>query len=266
MQQSDYTLTIEKYHSRLRLFIIQAAIIMGIIVACSYYTGLFDSERIVEGVPSILQLLGEGMPPNFGEAMEWLKPLWDTLAMSIAGTALAVLFSIPLGVLGARNTSPNIFAYQLARGILNTLRAIPELVMGIIFVAAVGFGALPGVLALGLHSIGMVGKFISESIEHVAEEPVEAVRAAGATRLQVISHGVLPQVLPQIADVAIYRWEFNFRASTVMGMVGAGGIGMELMGSLRLMKYDEVTALLLVILLMVTVVDGIGVFLRTHFK
>jgi len=128
------------------------------------------------------------------------------------------------------------------------------------------FGALPGVLALGLHSIGMVGKFISEAIEHVADEPLEATRSAGATPLQVITHGVLPQVFPQISDVTIYRWEYNFRASTVMGMVGAGGIGFELMGSLRLMQYQEVSAILLVILGAVTMVDAIGIHLRKRFK
>ncbi len=128
--------------------------------------------------------------------------------------------------------------------------------MGIIFVAAVGFGALPGVLALGLHSVGMVSKFFAEAIEHVDEAPVEAARAAGATPMQVLLHAVLPQVTPQFADVAIYRWEYNFRASTVMGMVGAGGIGFELMGSLRIMQYQEVAAILLVILAMVTLVDA----------
>lgn len=138
--------------------------------------------------------------------------------------------------------------------------------MGIIFVAAVGFGALPGVLALGLHSVGMVGKFFAESIEHVDTAPVEATRAAGANTLQVIFHGILPQVLPQMADVCIYRWEYNFRASTVMGMVGAGGIGFELMGSLRIMQYREVSAILLVILAMVTMVDGISAVLRKKFK
>ena len=138
--------------------------------------------------------------------------------------------------------------------------------MGIIFVAAVGFGALPGVLALGLHSIGMVGKFFAEAIEHVDEAPVEAADAAGANRLQVLYHAVLPQALPQFADVSIYRWEYNFRASTVMGMVGAGGIGFELMGSLRIMQYQEVSAILIVILLMVTVVDSLSGRLRKKFK
>ncbi len=154
----------------------------------------------------------------------------------------------------------------MARGTLNTLRAVPELIMGIVFVAAVGFGALPGVLALGLHSVGMIGKFFSESIEHAHLAPIEAARAAGGSPLQVVLHGVVPQVLPQFADVIMYRWEYNFRASTVMGMVGAGGIGLELMGSLRMMHYQEVSAVLLVILMMVTLVDGFSSVLRRRFK
>ncbi|MES9971779.1 MAG: phosphonate ABC transporter, permease protein PhnE [Candidatus Thiodiazotropha sp.] len=262
----DYSNIITRQEKASRRLALQVLIVFLIILLSSYYTGLLDSERMVEGIPSILQLAGESIPPNFSDVKGWLVPLLDTLAMSIAGTALAVFFSIPLGLLAARNTSPHPVVYQISRGLLNALRAIPELILGIIFVAAVGFGALPGVLALGFHSIGMVGKFISEAVEHVDNAPIEAAHAAGATRFQMITHGVIPQVLPQIADVTIYRWEYNFRASTVMGMVGAGGIGFELMSSLRLMRYDEVSAILLVILLMVTMVDGIGQYLRTKFK
>lgn len=202
--------------------------------------------------------------PDFTNLRDWLSPLLDTLAMSIAGTAIAVMFSVPMAFLAARNTSPHGVVFQLSRIVLNALRSVPELIMGIIFVAAVGFGALPGVLALALHSIGMVGKFFAEAIEHVDEAPVEAARAAGASPMQVLYHAILPQVMPQFADVAIYRWEYNFRASTVMGMVGAGGIGFELMGSLRIMQYQEVFAILLVILLMVTLVDALSGVLRKN--
>ena len=236
------------------------------VALCFFYTGLLDMKRLLEGIPSILGLIRESLPPNFHDGLSWLKPLADTLAMSVAGTALAVAISLPLSLLAARNTSPHPVVYHVARGILNGLRSIPELIMGILFVAAVGFGALPGVLALGLHSVGMVGKFFAESIEHAAEGPIEAVKSSGASPLQVILHGVLPQVVPQMADVTIYRWEYNFRASTVMGMVGAGGIGFELMSSLRIMQYQDVSAILLVILVMVTIVDGAGQFMRKRFK
>lgn len=244
----------------------QVTVILAIIVTAFYLTGLLDLSRLKEGIPSIISLIGESMPPRFSNTADWIGPLFDTMAMSIAGTALAVSLSFPLALLAARNTSPHPLVYHTARTLLNFLRSVPELILGILFVAAVGFGALPGVLALGLHSVGMVGKFFAESIEHVSIEPIEAVRASGATPMQVILHGVLPQVMPQIADVSVYRWEYNFRASTVMGMVGAGGIGFELMASLRLMQYREVLALLIVILVMVTIVDGSGAVLRKNFK
>lgn len=232
----------------------------------SWYVDLLDFRTLANGVPAIATLLRESLPPDFTNVMDWMSPLLDTLAMSIAGTAIAVSASVPLAFLAARNTTPHPAVFHLTRTLLNGLRSVPELIMGIIFVAAVGFGALPGVLALGLHSIGMVGKFFAEAIEHVDEAPVEAADASGATRLQVLWHAVLPQVLPQFADVSIYRWEYNFRASTVMGMVGAGGIGFELMGSLRIMQYQEVSAILIVILLMVTMVDSLSGHLRKTFK
>ena len=241
-------------------------IVVTLVALSSWYTGLLDSKRVVEGIPSIAGLIKESLPPNFKDARDWIKPLVDTMAMSVAGTALAILISLPLSLLGARNTSPHPLVYATARGVLNGLRSVPELIMGILFVAAVGFGALPGVLALGLHSVGMVGKFFAENIEHADHGPIEAVKSSGASPLQVIVHGILPQVLPQMADVTIYRWEYNFRASTVMGMVGAGGIGLELMSSLRIMQYRDVSAILIVILLMVTAVDEVGAFLRRRFK
>lgn len=265
MQAHFETILLQQRHAWNRS-VASLALILAIVAGCWYYVGLFDGARLGEGIPSLFSLIGEMFPPNFSDIRNWVKPLLDTLAMSVAGTAIAVILSVPLGVLAARNTSPNPLVYQLARGLLNALRSIPELIMGIIFVAAVGFGALPGVLALGLHSIGMVAKFFAEAIEHADQAPVEAARAAGCSPLQVIFHGIFPQVLPQMADTAIYRWEYNFRASTVMGMVGAGGIGFELMGSLRIMQYQDVSAILIVILAMVTLVDAFSSFLRRKFK
>jgi phosphonate transport system permease protein len=246
--------------ARLRL-----AALLAVVGAAAWATGLTDLPRLAEGLPALARLAGEMLPPDFTNWAGWMKPLLHTLAMSVAGTALAVVFSLALGLLAARNTTPHPAVYVLARGLLNLLRSVPELIMGIVFVAAVGFGALPGVLALGLHSVGMVGKFFAEAVEHADPGPAEAVRAAGAGRLQVVLHGILPQAAPQMMDTVFYRWEYNFRASTVMGMVGAGGIGFELMGSLRIMQYQEVAAILLVILAMVTLVDATGAWLRRRW-
>lgn len=149
-----------------RRLLLQIGGIVAIIVLCLWLTGMLDGGRLADGLPAIGTLFAEMVPPDFTRWRQWVEPMIETLAMSVAGTALAVVLSVPLGFLAARNTTPNKWAYQAARLVLNTLRSIPELIMGIIFVAAVGFGMLPGVLALGLHSIGMVGKFFAEAIEH----------------------------------------------------------------------------------------------------
>ena len=241
----------------------------GVLAVCAlalHITGFFDLQRFIEGVPAIQQLGSEMVPPNFSRWQHWLIPLRDTLAMSVAGTALTVLLSLPLALLAAPNTTPHPLLGRVMRALLAAFRSVPEIILGIIFVAAVGFGALPGVLALALHSSGMVGKFYAEAIEHVDPKPLEAALAAGASRFQVITHAVLPQVLPQLADITIYRWEYHFRASAVLGIVGAGGIGFELMAALRLVRYDEVSAILLSVLACVLVVDSIGAALRKRLK
>lgn len=241
---------------------VQAALLLISILFSLWFTGMLDGGRLADGVPAIGTLLSEMLPPDFTRWQDWMKPLADTVAMSVAGTALAIALSLPLAFLAAPNTTPNSAVRHIARSILNLMRAIPELIMGIVFVAAVGFGMLPGVLALGLHSVGMVGKFFAEAIEHAHKGPIEAAEATGANSLQVISHAVLPQVLPQFGDVTMYRWEYNFRASTVMGMVGAGGIGTELIGSLRILDYAQVGAILIVILAAVAIVDALSNWLR----
>jgi phosphonate transport system permease protein len=241
-------------------------VVIGVCIGALAITGFFDAERFADGAPAIAQLLNEMTPPNFNRFSHWVRPLIDTLAMSIAGTALTVLLSLPIALLAAPNTTPHAMVGRIARTVLAACRSVPEIILGIIFVAAVGFGALPGVLALALHSAGMVGKFYAEAIEHVDPKPLEAAKAAGAGRLQVIRYAVLPQVLPQLGDITIYRWEYHFRASAVLGIVGAGGIGFELMAALRLIKYDEVSAILLTILACVLVVDSIGAALRRRLK
>jgi phosphonate transport system permease protein len=238
------------------------ALIVGGVGSALWATGVLDPDRYDGTWPAITQLSREMFPPDFSRFQKWLRPLLDTLAMSVAGTALAVLLSLPIALLAASNTTPHRLVYRVARLLLNFLRSVPELIMGIIFVAMVGFGALPGVLALGLHSVGMMGKFFAESVEHVDGRPIEAACACGARPIQVVCHAILPQVLPQITDITVYRWEYNFRASTVLGAVGAGGIGFELVAALRVLEYAQVSAILICILVCVTMVDIIGAALR----
>lgn len=265
-QSSQYEKILSQAHSTA---LSQKRILFVIFLICLialWITGFFDLTRFMDGGPAIAQLASEMVPPNFERWRHWIKPLVDTLAMSIAGTALAIVMSLPLALLAAPNTTPSPILARFIRVALAAMRSVPEIILGILFVAAVGFGALPGVLALALHSVGMVGKFYAEAIEHVDPKPLEAARAAGGNGYQVIIHAVLPQVIPQLADITIYRWEYHFRASAVLGIVGAGGIGFELMAALRLIKYDEVSAILLTILACVVVVDGIGSRLRKSLK
>jgi phosphonate transport system permease protein len=240
--------------------------LLGAAALALHVTGFFDPQRFADGGPALWQLATEMVPPDFSRWTHWIVPLRDTLAMSVAGTALTVLLSLPLALLAAPNTAPHPLVLRAARTLLAAFRSVPEIILGILFVAAVGFGALPGVLALALHSTGMVAKFFAEAIEHVDPKPLEAAQAAGASPLQVVTHAVLPQVLPQLADITIYRWEYHFRASAVLGIVGAGGIGFELMAALRLIQYDQVAAILLSILACVMVVDGLGAALRRRLK
>ena len=265
-RDSHYDDLTKKYRWEWRKSWTRMFAVTALVLVCAYYVGLFDATRLAEGFPAIGVLISESIPPDFSAFGDWIGPLRDTVLMSLVGTAIAVAISLPLAFFGARNTTPNVAVYHVVRGVFNVLRSIPELIMGIIFVAAVGFGALSGVLALAIHSIGMLGKFFAEFIEHVRPEPVEAARAAGASDVQIIVYGIIPQVVPQVVDVILYRWEYNFRASTVMGMVGAGGIGAELVGSLRIFRYQEVSALLIIILAMVTVVDLLGSYLRKKAK
>lgn len=246
--------------------LINIIIIILIVIISFFVVGLLDRKRLFEGIPDLIEMVAEMLPPDFTRISDWIEPLIDTIAMSIAGTGMAIILSFPISLGAAQNTSPHPFVYFISRIILNIARAIPELLLGIIFVAAVGFGSLPGVLALGFHSIGMVGKFFAESIEHTNKAPIEAAKSVGANQLQIIFHSILPQVLPQIADITFYRWEYNFRASLVLGAVGAGGIGFEIIGALRLLKYQEVSALLLIVLVMVTFVDSLGNYLRKKFN
>ena len=262
----SYTEILNQSAAQYRRQFFLLAVLVGVCLLALVVTGFFDASRFMEGGPAIAQLASEMVPPNFERWQSWMKPLWDTMAMSIAGTALAVVLSLPLALMAAPNTTPHPVIYRLVRTLMAAMRSVPEIIFGIIFVAAVGFGALPGVLALALHSTGMVAKFYAEAIEHVDPKPIEAARASGASLGQIITHAVLPQVLPQLADITIYRWEYHFRASAVLGIVGAGGIGFELMAALRLIKYDEVSAILLTILACVVLVDSTGAALRRKLK
>lgn len=237
---------------------------VGIILLAFGYAGVFDAARYRGALATILTLAGDATPPDFSRWAKWGKPLVETLAMSVAGTVLGGLAALPLGALAARNVTPA-WAGEPVRLTLNAIRSIPGLIWGVLFVAAVGFGPLPGIFALACHSTGVLGKFYSEIFEHVDRAPGEALRSHGVSPLGVFRFSVWPQVLPRLMDATIYRWEHNVRAATTLGVVGAGGLGLEIITAFHLFEYREAAALVLVLLVLVTVLNGVSAWLRKRF-
>jgi phosphonate transport system permease protein len=241
---------------------VTAAGVAGVIVCAFAYAGAFDPKRYADALPTILRLAADAMPPDFSRWREWGRPLLETLSMSVAGTALGVAAALPLGALGARNIVTQSWIGAPVRLFLNVLRSIPGLIWGVIWVAAVGFGPLPGILALATHSTGMLGKFFAETMEHVDPGPGDALRSHGVSQLGILRFSVLQQVLPRLVDVILYRWEHNLRAATTVGLVGAGGLGLEIMTAFHLFEYREASALIIVLLGLVTAITMIGAQLR----
>ena len=184
------------------------------------------------------------------------RALWTTLRIATLGTVLAALLALPLGLLAARTLNAPRPLFWLAKAVLDVLRSIHTLVFGLFFVGIVGLGATAGILAVAAHSAGTLGKLLAESIEVLDRSPVDAVRATGATAGQVFFLGVWPAVLPQYVSQTLYVWEVNIRDSTILGLVGAGGLGLLLSEAMALFQWGRLATLLIAIVLMVTAFDA----------
>ncbi len=191
-----------------------------------------------------------------------LKKMAQTFEIGVWGTLVGIILSAPLAVLGARNYSPYRWTYLLVRGIVSFCRSVPELISALFLVLAFGFGPPAGILALGIHAVGFLGKFFAEDIESADREPQKALEATGAGRLRVLWMGVIPQILPQYIAYALYILDRNVRMATVIGIVGAGGIGQELKGRYDMFEYGHVATILLVIFITVFVLDQVAAWLR----
>jgi phosphonate transport system permease protein len=222
--------------------------------------------ELAAGLPQIADFLGRTLPPDLNILGRLVAPALETVQIAVWGTLLAVLPAIPLSFMAARNLQHNRWVYQGTRQALNVVRSINELILALVFVSAVGLGPFPGVLALALHGAGMLGKFFADAIEEIDQGPLEALRATGARPLQVVVFGVLPQVLTAWIAVVLYRFEVNLRSATVLGMVGAGGLGFELVSSLKLFRYPETATCIIVITVMVIVADTLSSQLRHRIQ
>lgn len=219
-------------------------------------------QRLARGLPLMAEFFRDLWPPDRSYFTEMWPPIRATLQMAVMGLVLSVLLAFPAGLLAASNTAPSPAVYQSVRFLLNLVRAIPSLVWAIIVVGALGFGPFAGVLALGIAGVGTLGKLYAEAIEAINPRPVEAVRATGAGSMQVFSFAVLPQALPLMVSYTLLDFESNVRSATILGIVGAGGIGFELQASFSQFKFHEVLTILIEIMLMVTVIDRLSAIVR----
>lgn len=217
--------------------------------------------EVFSGGGNMALLLEDFLTPNFRYWRSYLELMLESVQMAVWGSFLSILLGIPFGLLSSTNLAPSWIVFPVRR-LMDAFRAINELVFALIFVAAVGLGPLAGVMALTIHTTGTLAKLFSEAVEAIDPRPVEGIRATGASRLQEVVYGVIPQVLPLWISFSLYRFESNVRSATVLGIVGAGGIGMSLSESLRGFDYASGAAILLIILITVSLFDIFSSLLR----
>jgi phosphonate transport system permease protein len=211
--------------------------------------------ELIRDAGNIAVFLRGYLHPSFAHLGEYAWQCVVTVCIALWGTLLAIMLAVPLGLIGARNLAPHRLLYFGARRVMDVLRAVNEFVFALMFVTAVGLGPFAGMLALGLHTGGVLGKLLSETIEAVDPGPVEAVAAVGAGRLHVIAFGVVPQILPNFVSYVLLRFESDIRSASVIGMVGGGGIGFYLWDTIRSFNDREAATVILLIVLMVMGVD-----------
>jgi phosphonate transport system permease protein len=202
---------------------------------------------------------GRMWPPRWEILDRLWAPLIETIHIATLGTLLALVFAIPLAFLAASNTTPSAgLVRPVALLIIVASRSINSLIWGLLLVTIVGPGALAGILAIALRSLGFIGKLLYEGIEEIDKRPIEALSSTGASRLQIIDYGVMPQIMPSLVAISLFRWDINIRESTVLGLVGAGGIGLLLESSLSRLAWPEVTVILLAILVTVVISEWVS--------
>ncbi|MBD1371482.1 phosphonate ABC transporter, permease protein PhnE [Hazenella sp. IB182357] len=214
-------------------------------------------EELFTGIPEIISLLREMIPPDWAYFSYITPEVLITIQMALLGATFGAILAIPLSLLASSNIFVSPWIYQTARFILNFLRTIPDLLLAAIFVAIFGLGLIPGVLALTIFSLGIIAKLMYEFIETIDPGPLEAMTAVGANKIQWIAFGVIPQIAAQFAAYFLYTFEINIRAAAILGLVGAGGIGLYLDETLNFLEYQKTTSIILYTLVVIMVIDYI---------
>ena len=243
-----------------------AAAIVGLFVFGLWFLDI-SPVRLAGGAVALARFVELMVPPDpMGHARLFLDALGETLAISLLGTLIAAILALPIGLVAARNVVGNPVVHVLVRRILDVIRSIDVLVWALVWIGVVGLGPFAGVLAIACADVGALGKLFSETVETTGERAREGVRAAGGGRLQEVRFGLLPQVLPVIAGQVLYFFESNVRSATIIGIVGAGGIGLHLYEAIRTLEWREVSFLVLMILVAVATMDWISSRLRAAMR
>ena len=237
--------------------------LLVVLLAASWEGADMRPLTLLRDSSNMVKYASEFFPPNFSQWRFYLQEMVVTLQIALWGTALSVLSAIPLSLMASANIVPR-WVYQPVRRLLDACRAINEMVFAMLFVVAVGLGPFAGVLALWVHTTGTLAKLFSETVEAIDPQPVEGIRATGASALSEIVYGVLPQVFPLWVSYTLYRFEANVRSASVVGMVGAGGIRVVLWEIIRGFQYAETCAVMLIIILTVSAIDLISAYIRKH--
>ncbi|MCB1743683.1 MAG: phosphonate ABC transporter, permease protein PhnE [Gammaproteobacteria bacterium] len=242
-----------RYKARLTNLAILAMIALAL--ALSYYPVEVNNWTFLfTDAGNMAIFLADFLEPDFSDLSLILSKMLETVQIALWGTVLAILFGIPCALLCSSNLAPA-YVVQPMRRLMDAARAINELVFAILFVAAVGLGPFAGVMALFIHNLGIISKLFSEAVEAIDPRPVEGIRSTGASRLAEIAYGVIPQVLPLWSSFSLYRFETNVRSATVLGIVGAGGVGFTFYESFRAFQYDRASAVIIVVVITVSIID-----------
>jgi len=223
-------------------------------------------QDLVTGASGMADIVRRSFPPDLQNLRPALGGVVETFDIALLGTCAAIVLSVPLAVLAAENVTPSRPLYFGARGVIAITRAVPDLVWALLFVTAVGLGPFPGVLALAVHSIGMLGRLFAETIEDIEMGPVQALTITGASRVQIVTHAIVPSLLPSLTGISLFRLDENVRSSLVLGFVGAGGIGFLILTSMNLFQYRQVATLLILTYVLVVVVERVSSMVRARIR
>lgn len=253
------------WHDALRLaarFVVLLAVLIVFVQAA--FVVHARPQDLITGAKGMADIIRRAMPPDFSEIDKIWWPTLETVDIAIFGTVGGVIMALPLAILAAENVTPSRYVYYAARAVIGFARSVPDLVWALLFVTAVGLGPFPGALAISVHSIGMLGRLFAETIEHMDMAPIDALSLTGARRLQIFTHGVVPSVLPSLTGITLYRFDENIRSSLVLGFVGAGGIGFELLSAMSLFQYQLVSLYLIVTFVLILTAERFSALVRAR--